>query len=458
MTEKIQNPTGNDKYVPLMITFEQLMAMKAQQDQAGRQAPAAQRNGAANNPRYNQVLAGPNLSRDGLRPIDDGGARKKRRKRLSTVVSIGTVAALGVGGYSLNLGGSQQFVQSMLHNGSGDQAHANGLVMDRIVTNGQNGFVPGYCDTPNAVVMVVTVNGYMDLIPRLSQTGSDGKVVTGLVNPYMAVDKKPTVGTPENIAIFEANIKTDGVTDGYQHADFVSMPLAATLCEPLNSGAIYEAPDGYTVHRELLDVYFNDPGKMLNTDMNIVSQVKGTSGYAKLDVNKRQYMSVPDRILLSNGTDNAGKVTDAVLNKSYTDLTKNLNSQSEENLIKSLMEESIIQQIHNPSGMPKTVTTPNNDNILQNELDSVLVKKLIGDTNKKITWAGNYHPKAYVPFDSITKTLITANAKKNLINLDPNQPFHITHADITFGSINELKSTIPSPTIPTPTPTTSTAP
>ena len=383
----------------------------------------------------NTDVAVPDARSKELIPIPKSDAEKRKRRIRSR--TIAAVAVLALGGISVGFisGGPQQLIRSVLQNGNDGHLKANGMVVENILTTGQTGFKPDFCDKPDAVVMVTTVSGYMDLVPVLSKTGSDGKVVTGPVNKYMTKQHVPTVGTPENIAIFKENI----TTDGYQHAQFASLSMGVTVCEPLGSGAISEGPDGYTIHRDLLKVMFNDPARLLNNDTIIVNQVKGTKDYTELDASKQQNMMLPDRIFLDSGVDSTGKVIDPALNQAYLDLSKNLNSHDEGILIKALMEQSFIRQLDNDISMPKGVITPNGDTKLQDQLDEVIIKKLIGNSTEKITKAGNYDPQPYIPFDATTKMPITANTVKNLVNLDPSQVFHITSADITYGSVNALK-------------------
>jgi hypothetical protein len=400
------------------------------------------------------------MSKD-LVPIPkSNGEKRNRRIRSGTIAAVAVLAVAGVS-VGFNVGGSQQLIQSLLQKGNDGHLQSNGMVVENILTTGQAGFKSEFCDRPIAVVMVATVSGYMDLVPILSKTGSDGKVVTGPVNKYMTKQHAPNVGTPENIAIFKDNI----TPDGYQHAQLASLSMGVTVCEPLGSGAIVEEPNGsYTIHRDLLKVTFNDPARLLNTDINIVNTVRGTKDYADLDPSKQQNMMLPNRIFLDNGVDSTGKIIDPALKESYEELSKNLNSYDEGILIKALMEQSFIGQLDDVISMPKIVSTPNGDTKLQDQLDDVIKKKLIGNSTEKVATVGNYDPQPYIPFDATTKMPITANVLKNLVRLDPSQVFHITSADITYGSVNGLKSSptpLPEPSqsaSPSPKPTATTAP
>lgn len=370
---------------------------------------------------------------EGRRPLSRR-ARKVVAFTLASLVVVGGAA----GGYALNIGN----VQSMDYFAD---SHANlhdGLAITPIETLGEKSLAPNQCKDPNAVLIVATVSGNLPLVPMLLTTENS---TPSRAEPYLTESKRSSLPKEQRQKFGKFITKS-----GYPEATLNNIPLALTICEPSNANAITEQSGSLTINRSALEVSFEDPNGLFGSNVYSVPQVESASVVP--DSKKSEFMSLPSpfkNMFLGQGTD-------AVYNKSISDVVTSMNDPKQLQVILSKMEVEAVQNLDNVVDGHKHVTYPDKVDTLQQAIDNALVKRLVGNAKVSPIFTGNYNTQMNVPKDAATKQPVTSNDPKTgaspLKNIDPSQKFNVTNIDIRYGSLS------PPFIEPKPTPSASPAP
>jgi hypothetical protein len=362
--------------------------------------------------------------------------RQRSVKKIVGFALAGLVVA-GAAGYGLNVGN----VQAMMSFADTTPDHKAGLAITPLETLGEKSLAPNQCKDPNAVLMVATVSGNLPLVPLLATTENATPTKAA---PYLTEAKKASLPKAQQQKIGNFITKS-----GYPEATLNNIPLALTICEPTSANAITEQGGALTINRSALEINFEDPNGLFGTNIFSVPQVDSAT-VTKIDPKKSEFMSLPNPI----NNMFLGEGTDAVYNKSITDMMTSMNDPKQLQVILSKMEVEAIQDVDNVVDGHANITYPDNADTLQQAIDQALVKRLIGNTKTAPIFTGNYNVQMDVPKNAATKQPVTSNdpttGASPLKNIDPTQKFRITNIDIKYGSISP-PAVIPKPS-PTPTP------
>jgi hypothetical protein len=347
----------------------------------------------------------------------------KLRKLSRNAIIASGVGALVIGGaYVSNTGNVQEFVSNALPGAN----QANSLEITPLETLGEKSLAPNQCKDPNAVLMVATINGSFPLVPMLATTESPTPTKAG---PYLTENSKSSLPR-EQQQKFEKFI----TETGYPEATLNNLPLALTICEPTGANAITEQDGALTINRSVLEVSFEDPNGLFQTNINAVLQAEGATDI-DIDPKKGEFMSLPNpanNMFLSQSTDE-------VYNKSVTDMIASMQTPQQLQVILASMEAGAIQQLDNVVDGHENIDYPDNASTLQQAIDKALVKRLVGETKVSPIFTGNYNVQMDVPKDPTTKQPITNNdpttGASPLKNIDPTQQFKISNIDIEYGTI-----------------------
>lgn len=429
---------GTEQWVKTDLSLEDYIAQSVRPAAAPRQAPrqAPSQSPYPRGGEYRRVRPDFTSPHPSAERVVLPHKRLSGRKKLAIVAMV-TAGVLGVSGvsYVADFGG----VRTTLSAEGG--AAADDLTITPPEALGEKSLAPDQCTDPDAVLMAVMVDGYLPLVPELATATSATPVE---VKPYMTEANKNKLPDSKQDK-FEKFI----TEDGYLHATLNNIPLTLTACEPTDKQLIIPPPtkDGLpTIDRSALQLSFEDPAGEFHTSINAASQVKGAD--VPTDPKAGEYMTLP------NPADNMflGQDKDETFNKGLTELTTNMKSAAQMQVILATMEIQAIQQIDNVVDGQKNIEYPDGAKTLQQAIDAALIQRLGG----KYNLIGNYGITVDVPKDPKTKQPITSNdpatGASPLKNLDPTQKFHITSAKVINGSI-KVPTPKPTPTESTPTPT-----
>jgi hypothetical protein len=344
---------------------------------------------------------------------------KPNRTLVRAVLAVAGVGVIAGGGYATNIGNIQEVVASI-----GQNSHQqNSLEITPLETLGEKSLSPDQCKDPNAVLMVATVSGSLPLVPLLASTENPTPTK---VSPYLNDKNKNSL--PRDQQEKFSNFITDS---HYPEATLNDIPLALAICEPTGANAITEQDGALTINRSALEVSFEDPNGLFQTNINAVLQVEG-AGEEDVDVNpnKGEFMTLPNpanNMFLSPSADE-------VYNKSITDMMASMQTPQQLQVILASMEVGAIQQLDNVVDGHENIKYPENANTLQQAIDKALVKRLVGDAKVSPIFTGNYGVQMDVPKDPNTKQPITSGASP-LKGIDPTQKFNISSIDIQYGAI-----------------------
>ena len=368
---------------------------------------------------------------------------KVNRVLVRTVLAITGVGVIAGGGYAANIGDVQGAIASMGQSSNQPES----LEITPLETLGEKSLAPDQCKDPNAVLMVATVNGSLPLVPMLASTENPTPTKVG---PYLNENNKR--GLPKDQQEKFDKFITEG---GYPEATLNNIPLALAICEPTGANAITEQDGALTINRSALEVSFEDPNGLFETNINAVLQVKGADDI-NTNPDKGEFMSLPNpanNMFLSPSADE-------VYNKSITDMMASMQTPQQLQVILASMEVGAIQQLDNVVDGHENIKYPENAKSLQQAIDKALVKRLVGDTKISPVFTGNYGVQMDVPKDPNTKQPITNNdpttGASPLKGIDPTQKFNITSIDIQYGAITPPK--VEEEPEPEPTPTVTNEP
>lgn len=292
---------------------------------------------------------------------------------------------------------------------------------------------PDQCELPEAVLMVAKVSGELPLIPMISTTENP---TLSPSDEYLTEDFKDDL--PENMQDeFEKAITDSG------NASMVikDLPLALTVCAPLNSGAITEGPDGITINKSALEVEFKDPNTLFGKDAVRTVYTIYDALDIDIDSEQGQYLAIQDPTYFM------GKVEgDDVYNKSIDDVKAAMANPLQIPILMALAEKDAVTQYKNVVSGDANITFPGTIASPDEAIKDALAQRL-GYKSEDIEWTGSFNIVADVPKDPATKDDIT---KTNpLKGLDPSETIKNLNISIEYGSLTEpnLKP------LPTPTPT-----
>jgi len=377
-------------------------------------------------------------------PVDTPDVAKKHRKfseraRKNTLkigAGVALAAVLG-GGYAGNLLGVRDWQPFGAESGITD----NGIDQIALEEAGTEIFSPEQCMLPESVVMVVTVEGYMPLVPMLKTKDSKS---AELVPGYVTKANQATVPAEKQEQF--GNFITE---DGYLRATLENIPLSLTICEKPGANATAEVSDGITVTRSALDVTFKDPDGLFNDNIiSVVPQVEDDD--VAVNQEKGEYMTFPNpagpgaagkanppenMFLGPNGDEVHDKSLDRLKNAMVTEADR----RSQLTAMLKLMESKVITQLKTRRESTDDVAFPGDAPTLQQAIDNALRKRLGGDSGKTVFFTGNYKPTMEVPRSETTKEYITEIDPKTgesaLKGFDSSQEFYIENIEITYGGV-----------------------
>jgi len=431
MTEKINNQNSNERrYVGVKtnLTLEEYLSGK-QPVQPTQQPHYPQQPPQYRQPQYPQqhfpqpIQQEQPVQAPEIQPVQKPFTKANRTfvRAALVVAGVGVVAG---GGYAANIGNVQEVVASIGQNSN----QQNSLEITPLETLGEKSLSPDQCKDPNAVLMVATVSGSLPLVPLLASTENPTPTK---VSPYLNEKNKNSL--PRDQQQKFSNFITESQ---YPEATLNNIPLALAICEPTGANAITEQDGALTINRSALEVSFEDPNGLFQTNINAVLQVEGVD---KEDVdvnpNKGEFMTLPNpanNMFLSPSADE-------VYNKSITDMMASMQTPQQLQVILASMEVGAIQQLDNVVDGHDNIQYPENATTLQQAIDKALVKRLVGDAKVSPIFTGNYGVQMDVPKDPNTKQPITNNDPTSgaspLKGIDPTQKFNISSIDIQYGAI-----------------------
>lgn len=344
-------------------------------------------------------------------------AKKHRRVGRNTLVVAGVVVAAGalVGASNSDVRSNvTSFVQTFIpaQPAVAENGKDSSIVpIDEQISTA--GFQSGTCEKPASVLMVAAVNAELPLAPMITKTD---------------------VPTPTKAKEYIQ----DGDTYRYPYATFEDLKLGISACLTDPKGLVKNGDGTYVIDMSMFDIKFQDQNALFDIPFLSATYSAASSTQAPtFDPNKGQYLYYTDpAAYLDPGSD-------AVYQKSLTDITAAMGTEAQMKAIYAFGEESVKQQIVDVTDGQKDISYPDNKKIFMDAVQNSIAKRLKVSLDQI----------SFIGVDFSYPTIVPPNT--TLAGLDPTQKAIIESVKIENGTLSApvLPTATPTPT-PTATPVT----